>query len=116
MVNEEESKKSESDDELSDGEYEKALQKLNKIRAKNEAREEKGEDQKGQDQKVEEEEESSEDDIEIDDDDANSEAGDFRLFYSPLDSTNELFYVKTRLQGITISKINRIFTEKSSGI
>ncbi len=99
-ANEQESNGEDSSGELSDDEYEAALRKLAKIRAKKEAKEE-GMDEGKEDGKEEgkKDDESSDSDIPIEDDSA-SEAGDFRLFYSPLDTTHELFYVKTRLEGI----------------
>ena len=102
---------SESDDsELSDDEYEKALRKLGKIREKNEAKD--AAKESGMEDAKEGEEESD-DDIEIDDDnEMQKEAGDFRLYYSPLDTVHELYYVKTKLEGTEDNnKNNRIGTE-----
>ncbi len=94
-INEKEgSSSSDSDGELSDGEYEKALNKLSAMNRKKEA---KGE---GEMKDEGEEEESSDDDIEINEEDQEMqrEAGDFRLYYSPLDSVHELYYVKMKLE------------------
>ena len=101
-INEKESSSS-SDEELSDGEYAKALNKLSSIRDKNDKKES-GKEAKmkdeGEEAEAEAEEEDDDEDIGIDesDDEMQGEAGDFRLYYSPLDSVHELYYVKQKLE------------------
>ncbi len=85
---------SESDEELSDGAYQKALNKLSSAKKG----EEKSAGQEPQIEMGDAEENSSDSDIEVEDS-MQKEAGDFSLYYSPLDSVNELYYVKTRLEG-----------------
>ena len=87
---------SSSDSELSDDEYEKALNKLASMRAKKDDKE-----SGMKDDKKEGESDDSDSDIGIDEDEDEmaKEAGDFTLYYSPLDSTHELYYVKTKIEG-----------------
>lgn len=99
-INEKE-ESSDSDSELSDDEYESALAKLAELRKKEEARE-----SGMKDEITEENKEDMEGDDDLEDAEMKKEAKDFKLYYSPLDTVNELYYVKTKLEEIAKKDMN----------
>ncbi len=115
QLTEESDKSSSSDSELDDDDYEKALNKLSAMRAKNEKKEA-GKGEGKEDVMGDEAEDDSGEDFSIEDS-MQKEAGDFELSYSPLDAVNELYYVKTRLEGeLVVSIVIIAMAQKDMGL
>ena len=97
MELEEEEESESSDEELDDDEYQEALNKLSKLRKNQES---KMNDEVDENDKNDNEDNDGDDDedIVVEEDIMEKEARDFKLYYSPLDSIHELYFVKIKIE------------------